>query len=207
MGAATLAFMASLLRACDLRWGPVLLSIGAMACTGFFYVYGRLGVGFSLLVASAAAVAWLRKIERPPRWALAGTAALAALAAMQSWIALASLGPLSVWLFASRLRQVGHPGATASGNRNLGLKNRIALKGRLAVRSRLAAGWSASLTALVVGAVVGATITAAWILNATGVSELSDPGCRSGQHRGGCRQPGGRLQLRRVLVPAVELRH
>ena len=168
MGAATLAFMASLLRACDLRWGPVLLSIGAMACTGFFYVYGRLGVGFSLLVASAAAVAWLRKIERPPRWALAGTAALAALAAMQSWIALASLGPLSVWLFASRLRQVGHPGAAASGNRNLGLKNQLRLG------SRLAAGWSASLTALVVGAVVGATITAAWILNATGVSELSD---------------------------------
>ncbi len=168
MGAATLAFMASLLRACDLRWGPVLLSIGAMACTGFFYVYGRLGVGFSLLVASAAAVAWLRKIDRPPRWALAATAALAALAAMQSWIALASLGPLTVWLLASRSRRVGHAGVTTAANPSLGLKSRIAF------RSRLAAGWSASLTALVVGAVVGAAITAAWMLNATGVSELSD---------------------------------
>ena len=174
MGAATLAFMASLLRACDLRWGPVLLSIGAMACTGFFYVYGRLGVGFSLLVASAAAVAWLRKIDRPPRWALAATAALAALAAMQSWIAMASLGPWTVWLLASRSRPVGHAGVTTAANPSLGLKSRTALRSRLAIRSRLAAGWSASLTALVVGAVVGAAITAAWMLNATGVSELSD---------------------------------
>ncbi len=104
LGAATLAFMASLLRGCSLRWGPVLLSVGAMACTGFFYVYGRLGVSFSLMLASAAAVAWLRRLDRPPVWALAGTAALAALTATLSWIALASLGPLAVWLYAARLR-------------------------------------------------------------------------------------------------------
>ena len=168
VGAATVAFMASLLRACDLRWGPVLLSIGAMSCTGFFYVYGRLGVGFSLLVASAAAVAWLRRIERPSRPALVGTAALAALAAMQSWIALVSLGPLAVWLFTGRLGRVGPAGAAASGNPGLGLEQQPRL------RNRLAAGWSASLTALVVGGVVGVAITAVWMLNATGVSELSD---------------------------------
>ena len=68
LGAATLLFMASLLRACGIRWGPTLLAMGAMSCTGFFYVYGRLGVSFSLLVASAAAVAWIRKSERPTRW-------------------------------------------------------------------------------------------------------------------------------------------
>ena len=168
MGAATLAFMASLLRACDLRWGPVLLSIGAMACTGFFYVYGRLGVSFSLLVASAAAVAWLRRIERPSRSALAGTAVLAALAVMHSWIALVSLGPLAVWLFASRLRRVAHAGPAASGNPSLGPEKQPGLA------SRLVAGWSASLTALIVGGIVGAAVTAAWMLNAAGFSELSD---------------------------------
>ena len=94
--------MAALLRSCGLRWGPTVLAVGAMASTGFFYVYGRIGVGFSLLVASAAVVAWHRNTDRPPRWALLGTAALAALAAMQSWIALASLALLALWLFASR---------------------------------------------------------------------------------------------------------
>ena len=107
MGAATLAFMASLLRACRLRWGPVLLAVGAMASTGFFYVYGRLGVSFSLLLASAAAVAWLRRTERPPRWALAGTGLVAALCALQSWIGLAALGPLTLWLLADRFRSGG----------------------------------------------------------------------------------------------------
>ena len=207
MGSATLAFMASLLRACDIRWGPVLLSIGAMACTGFFYVYGRMGVGFSLLVASAAAVAWLRKIDRPPRWALAATAALAALAAMQSWIAMASLGPLAVWLLASRTQPVGHAAVTTAANPSLGLESRIALRSRLAVRSRLFGGWSASLTALVVGAARGGRDHSSLDAERNRCLRAQRPGCRSGQHRGGCRQPGGRFQLRRVLVPAVELRH
>ena len=162
MGAATLAFMASLLRACDLRWGPTLLSVGAMACTGFFYVYGRLGVSFSLLVASAAAVAWLRRTERPSRWALAGTAALAALTAMQSWIALASLGPLTVWLLADRLRR----GKGAAGPPPEAISRRL--------RRWLSDSWSPGLTALFVGAAVGAAITAAWILNATSFAELSN---------------------------------
>ena len=161
-GAATLAFMASLLRACNLRWGPVLLSIGAMACTGFFYVYGRLGVSFSLLLASAAAVAWLRKVDRPPRWALAGTTALAALTAMLSWIAMVSLGPLGVWLFADRLRRSD----VAAGARSD--------KARPPLAARLARGWSPALTALVIGAAVGVAVTATWILNATGFAELSN---------------------------------
>ena len=104
LGVSTLFFMASLLRACDLRWGPTLLAVGSMACTGFFYVYGRLGVSFSLLLAVAAAVAWIRKSDQPSRWALLGLGCAAALAAMQSWIAIAALGPLGLWLFASRYR-------------------------------------------------------------------------------------------------------
>ena len=162
IGAATIAFMAALLRACGLRWGPILLAVGAMASTGFFYVYGRIGVGFSLMVASAAAAAWLRKTDAPPRWTLLATGALAAGAAMQSWIALASLGLLAVWLYAGRFRDRG-TGEPVSGE---------AAPRRL--RRWLAAGWSPALTALVVGAAAGAAVTAAWLLNAAGITELTE---------------------------------
>ena len=161
MGAATLLFMASLLRACALRWGPIILAIGSMACTGFFYVYGRLGVSFSLLVASTAAVAWLLKRERTSRWALAGTAALAALTAMQSWINLASLALLAAWLFGAHLRR-GHGATVGSTEPSSGLWR------------RLRQGWSPTLSWFVVGASVGAAITAAWMLYATGFAELSE---------------------------------
>ena len=162
IGSATIAFMAALLRSCGLRWGPTVLAVGAMASTGFFYVYGRIGVGFSLLVASAAVVAWHRNTDRPPRWALLGTAALAALAAMQSWIALASLALLALWLFASRAFRSRDPdsvSATAS----------VQSPGRW-----LANGWSPALTALVAGSAAGAIITATWLLNGSGIAELSD---------------------------------
>lgn len=162
VGSATVAFMAALLRGCRLRWGPTLLAAGAMASTGFFYVYGRIGVGFSLLVASAAAVAWLRNAERPPRWALLGTAVLAALAAMQSWIALASLALLALWLFAGRASRSGDPDPEPSGAPARG------------PREWLASGWSPALTALLAGAAAGAIITAAWLLNGSGIAELSD---------------------------------
>ena len=101
MGSATVAFMALLLRVRGISWGPTLLAITAMACTGFFYVYARIGVGYSLLVASTAAVAWLREAKNPSRPALIGVGVLAALTAMQSWIAMASLAPLALWLFTS----------------------------------------------------------------------------------------------------------
>lgn len=162
IGSATIAFMAALLRGCGLRWGPTLLAAGAMASTGFFYVYGRFGVGFSLLVASAAAVAWLRNTERPPRWALLGTAVLAAMAAMQSWIAMASLPLLALWLFASRASRSGDPDPALVEAPPRG------------PRGWLAGGWSPALTALVAGAAAGATITAAWMLDGSGIAELSD---------------------------------
>ena len=162
MGSATIIFMAALLRGCGLPWGPTLLAAGAMSSTGFFYVYGRIGVGFSLLVASAAAVAWLRNIERPPRWALLGTAVLAAMAATQSWIAMASLPLLALWLFASRASRLNGPDPVFVGERLQG------------PRRWLASGWSPALTALVVGSVAGGMIAAAWMLNGSGVAELSD---------------------------------
>ncbi|MCY4425232.1 MAG: hypothetical protein OXC06_19390 [Acidimicrobiaceae bacterium] len=162
LGAATIAFMAALLRGCGVGWGPTLLATGAMASTGFFYVYGRIGVGFALLVASAAAVAWHRNTEQPPRWALIGTGALAAATAMQSWIALASLALLALWLFASRASRPDRP-------RPVSAETRLQSLGR-----RLASGWSVALAALVVGAAVGAFVTAAWLLNGSGLAELGD---------------------------------
>lgn len=82
--------------------GPILLATGAMAATGFFFVYGRMGGGFSLIVASLAMVAHLRAADNPPRWVLALAAVLSFVGAMQSWIAIAALGLAVIWLFAAK---------------------------------------------------------------------------------------------------------
>lgn len=99
IGAATVVFMAALLRGRGLEWGPILLATGTMAATGFFYIYGRLGVGFSLVVAAVAVVAHLRDAPNPSRKLLAAGAAVVALAAMQSWIAMGAVGLLVLWLW------------------------------------------------------------------------------------------------------------
>ena len=67
-----------------------------------------------------------------------------------------------MWLFADRLRRSD----AAAGARSD--------EARPALAARLARGWSPALTALVIGAAVGVALTAAWILNATGLAELSD---------------------------------
>ena len=102
MGSATVLFMTALLRVRGLHWGPTLLAVGAMTVTGFYFVYGRIGVGFSLIVASAAAIAYLREADHPPGPVLAGAAVLAGLTAMQSWIAMAAIALLVLWLFAAK---------------------------------------------------------------------------------------------------------
>ena len=195
MGAATLAFMASLLRACRLRWGPVLLAVGAMASTGFFYVYGRLGVSFSLLLASAAAVGMAAPDRQPAALGAAGIGLVAALCALQSWIGLAALGPLMLWLFADRFRR----GDIAPKAQPEPARTRLG--------AYLARGWSPALTALVVGTAAGVTVTAAWMLNATGVRGVGRPGRGEGQQRGRLERPGARLHIRRVPVQTVGLRH
>ncbi|WP_420627000.1 hypothetical protein [Candidatus Poriferisodalis sp.] len=161
IGAATVALMAALLRVVGMSWGPTLLAVLVMSSTGFFYVFARHGISFSLLLALTATVAKLRQLERPPRWALAGAAALAAFTALHSWIAIASLGLLVPWLFIGtiqRRRQGENPGSTPP--RSLGQLARL--------------GWSPSLVAIFAGAVAGGLLTAAWLLNATDISELSE---------------------------------
>ena len=163
LGAATVAFMAALLRAVGFAWGPTLIALGVMVSTGFFYVYARMGISFSMLLALMAAIAWLRQVDRPSRWALAGAGALAALTAMHSWIAVASLGLLLPWLFIGTLRR-RRSAAVADGGK-------LPVTG-LADWVRL--GWSPALTAIAAGALVGGLLTAGWLLNATDISELSE---------------------------------
>ena len=134
-GAAAVLFMTALLRIRGIGWGPVLLAVGSMAATGFYFVYGRIGVGFSLIVALAAAVAYLREARSPPPAASAAAAVLAGLTAMQSWIAMAAAGLLILWLAAAK---------------------------RWAPITR----WTAA------GALAGALVTAAWLLNSTDLGEL-----------------------------------
>ena len=162
MGAATVAFMALLLRVSGIAWGPTLLAVLAMGSTGFFYVYARIGVGYSLLVALTAAVAWLRTRRDPPAWALAGAGGLAALTAMQSWIAIATTGLLALWLFATP----SATGDTATAATATTAAQRL--------RSWMARRWSPALGAVGAGAAVGALITAMWLLNATDVAELGE---------------------------------
>ena len=102
LGAATVLFMTALLRIRGIGWGPALLAVGAMSATGFYFVYGRIGVGFSLIVAAAAAVAYLREAPDPPRSVLAAGAVLAGLTAMQSWIAMAAIALLVLWLIPAK---------------------------------------------------------------------------------------------------------
>lgn len=102
MGSATVLFMVALLRVRGLHWVPTLLAAGAMAATGFYYVYGRIGVGFSMIAAAAATVAYLRESSDPPLPVRAGAAAVACLCALQSWIAMAAVALLVLWLLAAK---------------------------------------------------------------------------------------------------------
>ena len=162
LGAATVAFMAALLRAVGMRWGPTLLALLVLVSTGFFYVYARMGISFSMLLALTAAIAWLRQAQTPSRWALAGVGALAALTAMHSWIAIASLGLLLPWLLIGTMQR--RP-ACSSG----------AVTGSSGgVAGWLRRRWSPAMTAVAAGALLGGLLTAGWLLNATDISELSN---------------------------------
>ena len=164
LGTATVAFMAALLHVRELPWVPTLLAVAAMASTGFFHIYARIGVGFSLIIASTAAIAWLEKIERPPLWAISCTAILLGCAAMQSWIAMAAVALLVVWFFISQLNM----------NRDLDMnRDTVAHTSlRRAFMSLQRAFMSPTVLTVAVGAIVGVVITVAWILNAANITEL-----------------------------------
>ena len=201
VGAATVVFMASLLRSRGLAWGPTLLAVAAMASTGFYYVYARISVSFSLLLAAIAAVSWaLRSDNRRGRDALV-VAGLAALAAMQSWIGIAAMVLVMLWLLAARRDETGEslPGGaerSVDAGQDVNTEPRVdAEQGVDAVaaarRRRLPVSWLSGgrqqlLTAVVAGTSLGAGATALWMLNAAGVQDLVDQvAIRTGNDVGG----------------------
>ena len=154
---------------------------------------GVTGVGFSLLVASAAAVAWHRNTQRPPRWALLGTGALAAAAAMQSWIALASLPLLALWLLASRASRLNDPGS-------------ISAQALLRSPRRWLAGWLVPGPGGTGGGFCrGCNHHRGVVAQRQRRRRAQRPGVCEGGRRRGRRRPV--VRLRGVPVAAVELRH
>ena len=173
LGTATVAFMAALLRVRGLPWAPTLLAVAAMASTGFFHIYARIGVGFSLIVASTAAIAWLKKAERPPLWAISCTAILLGCAAMQSWIAMAAVALLVIWLFISQLSMNMNRGLNMSREPNLNHEatTHNTSLGHAFVSLRYTF-MSPTVLTVALGAILGVVITVAWILNAANITEL-----------------------------------
>jgi len=170
VGAATVVFMASLLRGRGLGWGPTLLAVAAMACTGFYYVYARISVSFSLLLAAIAAVSWaLRRAEPRGRDTLV-VAGFAALAALQSWIGMAAMVLVMLWLLAARHHHGGEP---PSGGSQRSLDAATARPRRLPV-SWLPGGRQRLLTAVIAGTALGAGATALWMLSAAGFEDLAN---------------------------------
>ena len=159
VGAATAVFMASLLRGRGLAWGPTLLAVAAMASTGFYYVYARISVSFSLQLATIAAVAWALHRTEPRRRDTLVVAGFAALAAMQSWIGIAAMVLVMLWLLAAGHRD-GRPAVAAR-------PRRLAVSWPSGGRQRL-------LAAVAAGTALGAGATALWMLSAAGFEDLSN---------------------------------
>ena len=98
-GLATLVAVAMLLRVLELGWVPALLAVGAMAATPMFWVYGRLGAGFSVLAGFAALVAHLRRRARPGRGAVVTATVFALLTVLLSWPGALGGALFWVWLW------------------------------------------------------------------------------------------------------------
>ena len=196
VGGATVVFMASLLRSRGLAWGPTLLAVAAMASTGFYYVYARVSVSFSLLLAAVAAVSWALRRAEPLRRDTLAVAGLAALAAMQSWIGIAAMVLVMLWLLAARHSDGSEPPSAATepstgavvaarprrlpvpwrgregGGRHDG--RRVAARPRRLPVPWLSGGRQRLVAALAAGTALGAGATALWMLYAAGVEDLAN---------------------------------
>ena len=175
VGTATVVFMASLLRGRGLAWGPTLLAVAAMASTGFYYVYGRISISFSLQLAAIAAVSWALRSANPRRRDTLVVAGFAALAAMQSWIGIAAMLLVMLWLLAAGHSYGGEPPEGGSGPRvrgERGVGAAVDTRPRRPAVSWLSGGRQRLLAAVAAGTALGAGATALWMLNAVGVEDL-----------------------------------
>ncbi|MXZ97449.1 MAG: hypothetical protein F4Z23_00215 [Acidimicrobiaceae bacterium] len=195
VGGATVVFMASLLRGRGLAWGPTLLAVAAMASTGFYYVYARVSVSFSLQVAAIAAVSWALHHAEPRRRDTLTVAGFAALAAMQSWIGIAAMVLVMLWLLAGRQRdgrQRRAPVSWPSGGRQRRAPVSWPSGGR---QRRAPVSWPSGgrqrlLAAVVAGTALGAGATALWMLSAAGYDDLANQlAIRTGNEVGGTSGP------------------
>ena len=183
VGAATVVFMASLLRSRGLAWGPTLLAVAAMSSTGFYYVYARISVSFSLQLATIAAVSWaLRRADPRGRDTLL-VAGCAALAAMQSWIGIAAMGLVMLWLLAAGHRDGSEP---PSGGTEPRVGAVVTSRPRRLPVPWLSGGRQRLLVAVAAGTALGAGATALWMLSAAGFEDLANQvAIRTGNELGG----------------------
>ena len=187
VGAATVVFMASLLRGRGLAWGPTLLAVAAMASTGFYYVYARVSVSFSLQVAAIAAVSWALHRAEPLRRDTLVVAGFAALAAMQSWIGIAAMVLVMLWLLAAGHRDGSRP---PSSGTEPSVGAAVAARPRRLTVSWPSGGQQRLLAAVAVGTALGGGATALWMLSTAGFEDLANQvAIRTGNEVGGTSGP------------------
>jgi hypothetical protein len=93
---------ALLLRGLGLGWAPVLLSVGTMAVTGYYWIYSPIMFDLGIILALAAVVAQLRRLSDPPRWLIVAGCAAGLLAGLASWRGIAFAAGLGLWLVLKR---------------------------------------------------------------------------------------------------------
>ena len=101
-GVLSLVALAALLRVVRMPWGPILISLGALSVTSFFWVFGRLGMGFVLIIFLAAAIMKLRSVDEPSRWLLGSATVVAFLTVMGSWEGMMAAALFGIWLWRFR---------------------------------------------------------------------------------------------------------
>ncbi|WP_020575609.1 ArnT family glycosyltransferase [Actinopolymorpha alba] len=101
LGLLVIPAAAALLRAFDVRWVPILLALGLMVATGFFWFYARIVFDLGPLLALSAVIAHLRRRTDPPTWLLWLACVVSFLACLASWLGIALAGVLGLWLLAT----------------------------------------------------------------------------------------------------------
>ncbi len=101
-GVASVVSMAALMRVLRIRWAAVLIGLGVMVATNFFWIYGRLGAGYWIIVGLAALIVRLRSVDDPSQGLVAGTVVAAFATAMLSWPAVIGAAVLGLWLLRGR---------------------------------------------------------------------------------------------------------
>ena len=101
-GPVTIVGMAVLLRDLRLRWSAVLLAIAVTISTGYFWLFGRLGLGIALIVWTIVAIRRLVEATTPSGRLTGGAALLSFVTVVSSWQGMALGALLGIWLWRRR---------------------------------------------------------------------------------------------------------